>query len=203
MMMKAAIALLADYEIQNFVRRIVYDLNRQYGTSFLTSLLPAHVSVKQPFAFESMEKLERYFGTLAESTTPIEVELGGVYHGQWSSYGILGLRVKETGALRELHNRINRELSNLFDDTSAPHDGDAYRFHLTIEAGKVEGEDPYKRYYDQMGDRRMALRFTARDIALFYYDDDTTPAAGSFMTYKVLGLGGKRRAGANDAAYQA
>ena len=56
--MKAAIALLTDYRIQNFVRKIVFDLNRKYNIDFLASLLPAHISLKQPFYFESMEKLE-------------------------------------------------------------------------------------------------------------------------------------------------
>jgi len=193
-MMKAAIALLADREIQNSVRRIVFDLNRQYGIAFLASLLPAHVSLKQPFSLESMEKLERYFDMLAESIKPFEVELDRVYHSQWSGYGILGLNVKETGTLRELHNRIKTELGGLFEDTSAPHDGDAYRFHLTIELGKVKGEDVYKRYYEEMSNKRVNLKFTARDIALFYYCGDK--GAGSFMTYKVLGLGSERRAAA-------
>jgi 2'-5' RNA ligase len=190
--MKAAIALLAGHEIQNFVRRIVYDLNKQYGIGFLASLLPAHVSLKQPFSFESMEKLERYFDVLAASITPFEIELDKVYHAQWDHIGLLGLNVKGTGALRELHNRINRELGDLFEDTSAPHDGEAYHFHLTIELGKVEGEDVYERYYNEMRDKRVNLRFTARDIALFCYGGGT--GAGSFMTYKVLGLGDKQRA---------
>ena len=51
-------------------------------------------------------------------------------------------------------------------------------FHLTIELGKVEGEDVYKRYYDEMGDKRATPRFTAKGIALFYYDGTK---AGSYM----------------------
>ena len=184
--MKAAIALLVDYPVQNFVRRMVYDLNRQYGIGFLASLLPAHVSLKQPFSVESLERLEGYFDALAASITPFEVELDKVYHAHWGEYGILGLNVQETSALRELHNRINRELVDLFKDTSAPHDGETYHFHLTIEVGKVEGEDVYKSYYDEMSDKQVNLRFTAREIALFYYDGIQ---AGSYTTYKVLGLG--------------
>jgi 2'-5' RNA ligase len=185
-MIKAAIALLADYPVQNFVRRMVYDLNRQYGIGFLASLLPAHVSLKQPFSFESMERLEGYFDALAASVAPFEIELDSVYHTHWGEYGILGLNVKETSALRELHDRIHRELGALFEDVSAPHDGESYHFHLTVELGKVEGEDVYKRYYDEMSDKQVNLRFTAREIALFYYDGIQ---AGSYTTYKVLGLG--------------
>lgn len=60
--MKAAIAILSDYKIQNFVRKIAFDLNKKYNINFLASLLPAHISLKQSFSFENnMEKLENYF----------------------------------------------------------------------------------------------------------------------------------------------
>jgi 2'-5' RNA ligase len=193
-MMKAAIALLANREIQNHVRRIVYDLNRKYGIGFLASLLPAHVSLKQPFSFNSMERLETYFAMLSKDVEPFVVELDRVYHTQWSGYGILALNVRETSALRELHNRINTDVADWFEDTSAPHDGDPYHFHLTIELGSVEREDVYKRYYEELGSKSVSLRFTTREIALFYYAGG--PGAGSFMTYQVLELGGGRRAGA-------
>ncbi len=185
--MKAAIALLADRKIQNLTRRMVYDLNRQYGIGFLASLLPAHVSLKQPFSFESMERLEQYLDALAASIAPLEIELDKVYHSRGGDIGILGFNVKETSVLRDLHDRIHRELAERFEDVSAPHDGESYHFHLTIELGKVEEEDAFKRYYDEMETKQVDLRFTAREIALFYYDD---MKAGSYMTYKILGLGG-------------
>ena len=53
--MKAAIVLLASTPIQNFIRRIVFELNANYGAAFFASLLPSHVSLKQPFAFEDMD----------------------------------------------------------------------------------------------------------------------------------------------------
>lgn len=71
--MKAAIALLADYRVQNFARRVVFDLERRHGIGFLGSLLPAHVSLKQPFEFEDMGKLEAYFDALAASIQPFEI----------------------------------------------------------------------------------------------------------------------------------
>ena len=192
--MKAAIALLADHETQNFVRKIVFDLNRQYGIGFVASLLPAHVSLKQPFSFQSMESLDAYLQGLAESIDPFEIGLDRFYHCQWSGHGILGLNVSETGTLRDLHKRINTELNDLLEDASAPHDGDKYHFHLTVETGRVDGEDAYKRYYDEMRRKTVNLRFMARHIALFYYDGE--PEVGSFMVYKVLCLGHSRHADA-------
>lgn len=186
--MKAAIALLTDYRIQNFVRKIVFNLNRKYNIDFFASLLPAHISLKQPFYFESIEKLENYFDLLAGSIKPFKIELDKIYYTEWKEYGILGINVKETKTLRNLHNRINRELSELFENTSAPHDGDNYNFHLTIELGKIEGENVYKNYFDKLEEKKVNLCYTVKDIALFYYPDRSLRIA-SFMNYKVLPLG--------------
>ena len=186
--MKAAIALLADYKIQNFVRKIVFNLNRKYNIDFLVSLVPAHISLKQPFSFENMENLENYFALLARSIKPFEIELDKIYYTEWQGYSILGLNVKETNILRNLHNRTNKELSELFENVSAPHDGDTYHFHLTIELRKIEGENVYKDYFDNLENKKVNLGYSAKDIALFYYSDESF-RIGSFMTYEVLPLG--------------
>ena len=61
--MKAAIALLSDFHIQNVARRMVYEIHHCGGIDFFGSLLPAHVSLKQPFTFEDMDLLEEWFET--------------------------------------------------------------------------------------------------------------------------------------------
>jgi 2'-5' RNA ligase len=186
--MRAAIALLVDHQIQNFARRTVFDLERRYGIGFFGSLLPAHVSLKQPFECDDMGKLEAYFDALAASIQPFEVAFDRFYHWAGGGYGILGLNVVETETLRGLHNRIVTELKGLFADTAAAHDGAGYHFHLTIELGQVAGEDVYKRYLDSLPDKNVALRCIARELALFYYAGEARP--GSFITYKVSSLGG-------------
>ena len=186
--MKAAIALLTGYEVQNWVRQVVVDLNRAYGVPFHAAHNPTHVTLKQGFAFESMARLERYFGSLAASIAPFEVVLKGIYHARWGDTGFLGLDVEETGTLRALHARINRELAALFEDPSAPHDGEGYRFHLTVEMGAIEGDDPFLGYYEGMADRDVDLRFTAQYIALAYAPGEGVP--GSFIIYRVLPLTG-------------
>jgi 2'-5' RNA ligase len=185
--MKAAVALLSDYKIQNIARHIAFELERDYGIDFLACLLPAHVSLKQPFAFESMEQMEGYFDSLAASLAPFRIELDELYCTNWEGFGILGMNVKETGTLRDLHARLNRELGRLCKDPSAPHDGDEYRFHLTIEMGKVTETDPYREYFDRLANKTLDLSFQAEEIALFYYSgkEDT-----SFINYKVLPLTG-------------
>jgi len=56
--MKAAIALRSDYPVQNAARRMVYEIGQRAQVEFLGSLLPAHVSLKQRYTFESMDALE-------------------------------------------------------------------------------------------------------------------------------------------------
>jgi 2'-5' RNA ligase len=186
--MKAAIALLADREVQNYARRIVFELEREYHIAFLASLLPAHISLKQPFSFEDMERLEAYLDSLAARFTPFQIELDEIYCKQWSGYSILGLNVRETDMLRGLHNQINRELVAIVRDPSAPHDGNEYRFHMTIELGPVDKTDPYRAYFDRLVDKRVSFTFLAKEIALFYYPDK---GRSSFINYKVLELAGQ------------
>ena len=192
--MKAAIVLLSSAAVQNYVRRIVFALNAQYKVGLFASLLPSHVSLKQPFTFESMDVLETYFDNLAGRIAPFEIELNRFYSEEWAGYGILGLNVVETPILRGLHNRINAELSQLFKDTRAPHDGSGYRFHLTIEAGKLESANPYQVYFDHLSDPQVKMAFQAQELGLFYYPDETY-GAGPFITYRVMPLRGQPAGG--------
>jgi 2'-5' RNA ligase len=185
--MKAAIALLSDYSVQNVVRRMVYDIGQFAQFEFLGSLLPAHVSLKQPFIFESIAALEDWFTSLSSRVNPFRVELDRVYYEACGEYAIVGLEVHETPTLRELHSQINRELKEVVQDPSAPHDGDEYRFHLTVELGKIGSQNPFKQFYETLPEKQVVLSFNAEHIALFFYADGPIQI-GSFICYKVLPL---------------
>lgn len=188
--MKAAIALLADYHIQNIARKMVYEIDQQAGIQFLGSLLPAHVSLKQPFTFESMDVLEIWLEGFSKQIHPFRVELERIYYSQWEDSAIVGFEVLETPTLRNLHNQINRELKELFTDPSAPFDGDDYRFHLTVELGKVGDINPFKQFYESLAEKQIDLSFMAKQIALFLYPREPIEP-GSFICYKVLPLTGR------------
>jgi 2'-5' RNA ligase len=185
--MKAAIALLSDYHVQNVARKMVYAIHQRAPIQFFGSLLPAHVSLKQPFIFEDLDILEAWFDSFGSQVSPFRVELDHVYYDQWDDYAIVGLRVRETPTLRGLHNQINRELSRIVTNPSAPHDGDAYRFHLTIELGKVDAINPFKEFYESLTEKSLKLSFTAKHLALFIYAGRTIEP-GWFICYKVLSL---------------
>lgn len=188
--MKAAIALLSDFHVQNIARRMVYEINQYAGIEFFGSLLPAHISLKQPFTFEDMDLLEEWIESFSREIVPFRIELERFYYGEWDQHAIVGFEVLETPILRSLHNRINEELMSLVSDLSAPHDGDDYRFHLTVELGEVRETNPFKQFYDSMPEKQVDLSFMAKHIALFFYADGPI-GAGSFICYKVLPLTGK------------
>ena len=187
--MKAAIALLSDFHVQNIVRRMVFEISQYARIEFLGSLLPAHVSLKQPFTFESMDTLQEWFDSFSQRPPPMTIRLDHIYYDEWDEYAIIGLHVHETPALRELHDRINDELNEIVQDPSAPHDGDEYRFHLTIELGKTGSLNPFRRYYESLPEKHVSLSFRAASIALFYYADRPIQP-GSFICSTVLPLAG-------------
>ena len=186
--MKAAIAVLADYHIQNIARRMVYDMSRTFEMEFFGSLLPSHVSLKQPFTFESVERLEAWFDSLAARTDPFEIILDSIYYAEWDQVGFLGFNVVESPTLRTLHNQINGELAEVVEDPSAAHDGEEYRFHLTVELGPIADVNPYKTYFDGLTTHEVELSFRAEQLALFYYADRPI-TSGSFILYRVMPLG--------------
>ena len=83
---------------------------------------------------------------------------------------------------------VNRELAERFEHTEAAHDGAEYHFHATIELGG-QPADVYRQIYAEYRDTEVNLKFIASEIAMFYYDD-TSARPGSFITYKVLSVGG-------------
>jgi 2'-5' RNA ligase len=185
--MKTAIVLLSDFHVQNVARRMAYDINRNAQIKFLGSLLPAHVSLKQPFTFEDMDLLEEWFESFSREVAPFPIDLERVYYDEWDRYAIIGFEVLETPILRALHNRINEQLKDLVRDASAPHDGDDYRFHLTIELGDVGKANPFKQFYNALPEKQVDLSFMAEHIALFFYADGPIEA-GSFICHKILPL---------------
>ncbi|MEO8355438.1 MAG: 2'-5' RNA ligase family protein [Chloroflexota bacterium] len=105
---------------------------------------------------------------LSERVAPFRVELERIYYNEWDDYAIIGFEVHETPTLRALHEQINRELKDVVLDASAPHDGDAYCFHLTIELGQVGNINPFKEIYESLPEKKVDLSFMAKSVALFF-----------------------------------
>lgn len=187
--MKAAIVLLSGNQVQNFARRIAVRLCAEKGLPFYAAALPSHVSLKQTFVFEDFERLDAFCERFAASIRPFEVALDRLYLYERGDFGVLGLNVVETPVLRGLHERLNRELAQVFADTRAEFDGADYRFHLTIEIARgARNLAVLREYFRGVADPAVDLRFSARELGVFFYPDEAlTP--GTFVVYRVLPLG--------------
>jgi len=185
--MKATFALLVDNKIHNYVRKLAYRINKEYKTGFFGAQLPPHISLKQPFHIDDIEEVEEYFDSLAKSILPFEIFIPKVSVWNLGTTGCIFLEVEETSTLRNLHNRINKELSERFENTEAMFDGGDYRFHVTIALGEKPPE-VYESFYEKLKAKVINLRYIAKEIVMFYYDDDNY-SIGSFITYKILPLG--------------
>lgn len=191
--MKASLAVLADLDTYNSVRRLAWRMHTQFGITALHAHLPPHVSLKQPFSVPSAEALERYVDALATEIQPFVVHLTALalraIAREGAEYGLLWFDVEESTTLRGLHERLNDELERLFGNTQAPFDGDEYLFHMTVAMG---GQPPalYQQFLNSVGAAKMDSYFMARHLAVFVYDEPMGPA-GEYLTYKIIPLSGK------------
>lgn len=189
--MRAAFALLANTEVHNVVRKLSWDIHQKCRTGTRHASLPPHISLKQPFAVSNLPALEEYMNEFANSIQPVDIFLDEFQavpaFFDWHEYGLLWINVKETDALRGLHNRLNHDLNLHFGDTAADYDGDAYRFHLTVMmCGQLM--EIYRNYHSEISALRIDMRFTARELAMFVYDEPLGPHSDS-LCYKILPIG--------------
>lgn len=192
--MKANFVLLANPEIHNYVRKLSWDIHQKYRTGTRHASLPPHISLNQPFNVSNLPKLEEYMDEFAESIQPLNViltELQTVptyYDGL--EYGTLWIEVKETTSLRELHNRLNRDLESRFGNTITDYNGKAYHFHMTIMmCGQLM--DVCNKYKADIQHSQVNLQYTASELGMFVYDEPMGPH-GDFLWYRVLPLGAQQ-----------
>lgn len=194
--MKAAFAILANLEAYNFVRKLAWNIHSQYHTGTIDARLPPHVSLKQPFAISDLDALEQYMHELAQGIEPFEVELTrlelrSITH-QERDYGLLWIAVQENPTLRALHNKLNQELSQRFGDAPADFDGGEYLFHMTVMMGG-QPTGVYRTAFAEIAHKEVNLRYTARHVAMFVYDEPMGPH-GEYLTYKIVPIGAAKTA---------
>ena len=192
--MKATFALLADNQIHNLVRKLSWDIHQKYRTGIDVCRLPPHISLKQTFDIKDLDSLSDYMAELAESIKPFQAQLthleliDATIDGLES--GILWLNVEETNFLRELHNRLNEELTARFGNVPAEYDGADYHFHMSVSIGGQPIEI-YHKILDKFKEWLVDLPCMVRDLVMFVYDERSDVNAG-YMTYKILPLGKSR-----------
>ncbi|MCK6585418.1 2'-5' RNA ligase family protein [Chloroflexi bacterium CFX2] len=189
--MKATLALLADSETHNLVRKLSWDIHQKYRTGIDVCRLPPHISLKQPFDISDVDSLSAYMTKLAQGLEPFPTLLTHLELIETTMdrlhTGILWLNVQETEFLRGLHERVNRELTKRFGNARAEFDGADYHFHMTVAIGGQPIET-YRTILNEFKDRLMNLPCTVREMVMFVYDERTAVNAG-YMTYMILRFG--------------
>ena len=189
--MKACFVLLLDRTLHNVMRKMAYELHRDYRLGFRGAMVPPHISLKQPFHIDDVAALEVYFDAFAASIAPFDVALDGVETltqliGPDGDTGLVWVAVRESPTLRGLHNRLNAELAERFANTAADFDGPKYRFHATIAAAG-QPSAVYERVAAALQPPDLPPTCHIDEILMCYSDDDDfTP--GHFITYKTLPL---------------
>ncbi len=188
--MKATFALLANTQVHNMVRRLAWDIHQKYRTGTSICRLQPHISLKQPFEIADLTAVESYMSELAESIQPFVVRLTELQlipvTIEGLETGLLWLDVQETEPLRQLHQRVNQELRQRFQNTQAAFDGRSYHFHMTVMMGGQPLE-AYRRFYDALSDHKVNLQYTVSELAMFVYDEPFS-LKGDYLTYKILPL---------------
>lgn len=189
--MKATFALLANNEIHNLVRKLSWDIHQKYQTGIDVTRLPPHISLKQPFDVPDLNLLEKYMTELAEGIAPFDVKLTELQLIDTTiaglDTGILWLNVHETEILRQLHNRVNQELTMRFENVQAAFDGLGYHFHMTVAIGNQPIET-YRQIRDEFSGRLTNLQYTVQELVMFVYDEMYAMNAG-YMTSMILPIG--------------
>jgi 2'-5' RNA ligase len=183
--MKACFALLTNRAIENSVNHLAWDIHMRWQIGLMARCHPAHITLKQPCEIgDRLQEWTAYMASFAASIPPLPIELTGLY--VWDT--VLGIDVRETPALRELHNRLNRELPPIFGDVRAEHDGDQYHFHMTVAMGGASAET-YRVIHAACATATLPAAFTARELGLFTGYERPT-GGWQYMLHTVLPLGG-------------
>ena len=187
--MKATFALLPPTPIHNLVHRLAWEAHTHQHITTLAARLPAHVSLKISFGVSDLAVLESYMDELAARTAPLKITLTELQLIEMGSTGILWLDVVQTPALRQLHFRILNDLcARLGERVRVEPDGEDYHFHMTVAMGQPL--DAFHLAYAAMRTCSAHRSFTARQLALFLYDDQGGRDE-SYITYKILPLKGQ------------
>lgn len=184
--LKAAIALLPDAAWANRLSALALLVHGATAGRLRWPRLPPHLSLRQPFAFESLAELERRFHLLASESEPLTVTLGGIEQRVSSPNGpeaMVWVQARESPALVALQERWSQELVEPVADTSAPVAGTP-GFHVTLGFLPASSSVPGTPLPHVEGSLA-----TFSELGLFLYDG--LPRAGwQCMLYARRGLGG-------------
>jgi 2'-5' RNA ligase len=127
----AYVILLPD-DVHNFMRRMQAELYERYEARRTTLYLEPHITLKQPFDADEVDRHERYLDTLAKEVEPFELVMRGF--GYFEAKRVVFVDVEQ-------HERLGAIQRNILSNLGLPpaeHEGGEplpYRFHATLATG--------------------------------------------------------------------
>jgi 2'-5' RNA ligase len=183
--MKAGFALLADRSVSNAVTQLAWDMHLRWQNGIGSRSIPPHISLRQPIDIGGeLEAMGEYAHRLAAAVPPLSIQLGDLL--AWDD-GLV-IDVVETPALRQVHDRLIRELGAIYGAVRADHDGAEYHFHMTVAIGGADAAT-YRRIQANYTDWALPSGFTSVEVGLFV-GYERAPGAWQFMLHTVLPLTG-------------
>jgi 2'-5' RNA ligase len=183
--MKFCIALLTDYRIHNFARKLALQLDRDYGAGMDAALLPQHVTLAPVFTADNLAVVETYFDQLAADLTPVELHFSRLELKltDCSPSGVIWLQVDETPLLSQLKQRLSRDMAQRQWQPDILC-GAEFEFHSTVTLGKLTASR-YREIFAALPDKKLDLDCVAKELALFC-PVQTTDHCQNYFTYKIL-----------------
>jgi 2'-5' RNA ligase len=185
--MKLCIALLVDYRIHNYARKLALQLANQYGTGLRAALLPQHVTLTPVFEADELATVEEYFNQLALRLVPVELHFTQLELklSDCSSSGVIWLKVAETPQLAEIKRQLTADIAqkNWRAELLC---GEAFQLHSTVVMGKLAPET-YQAIFAAISDKKLNLTCLAKELVLFCPAGET--AEDNYLTYKIMPLG--------------
>jgi 2'-5' RNA ligase len=186
--MKLCIALLVDYRVHNYARKLAFQLAHQYGVGLSAALLPQHVTLTPVFEADDLAAAEEYFDRLASRLTAVELRFTHLELklSDCNTSGVIWLKVAETVELAKIKRQVSVEIIQRHWSPELLC-GEEFQLHSTVMMAKLPPET-FQAIFAAITDKNLNVTCTAKELALFC-PTDAVVGYGNYFTYKIMPLG--------------
>ncbi len=165
--MRIGFGILLDDESHNFAREVELELCDKFDLCWGLRQSP-HITIKAPFETNTLTPFIDYLESLAEETTPFNIELNGF---NYFTPRVIFLDVKENPELKKLHLRILKDLEVKFNVKPGEFEGEKVKFHSTLALQDVT-EEKFKEAKEFLKKYKPRFTFKAETLGVFYHLGD-------------------------------
>lgn len=183
--MHIGIAILADIEVHNIARSIMFNINKKYNTGIESALLPQHISLKQSFPYSGdISLLEDYLNDFFVKIKPFKILIEKIEIQELSEEVVFGwLKIKECNELRDIHTQLCQELKSKFNIEPLGFDGDTWQFHSTLICSTINKAN-ITNIISDYHNKDISMKFEANEGVMFCCLGDITNASQWFSLKK-------------------